>query len=283
MAGTFGSSLEGGGGNNVMAAFLVMVLAFLGALWQEQRLATQRWLVLSFFVMLPLFMGEVKISVVYLLLLFLVLGYRHFAKSWLQAVLAALGALVVIVSLVTVIAIFFSKGKSPDEFVEKVVAYNFGETGMANYELNRTSVFVFWWQEHGLSNVVQTLIGHGIGSSFAAGQGLVSGRMHEQYPTKGIGLTAASQLLWDLGIVGVLLFAVMFIAAWQTAGVVEKRTENPDVRAGMRASRVALMILALWYPYKATIMISPAAQVVFAAVFGYIAYCWQSIPQPKQR
>ncbi len=277
VAGTFGANMEGGGANNVMATFIAIVVAFLGTYWQEKQIDTRKWLGLSIICVAPLFLGEAKIALVYMIVVFLMLSARDFSYNPSRAFGILFCGGLVVAAIASVLLLFFSKGLTPLEFIGNILAHNFGEEGRAHYELNRWTVLVFWWQQHGLHNADKMLFGHGLGSSFPAVFGLMSGHVHLRYPTMGIGITAASQLLWDLGIVGVALYAALFLSAWQAASSVIRRSDSANLCAGMQAARVALVILALWYPYKATILSNPGAQVIFAFVFGYIGYCWQRV------
>ena len=81
VAGTFGSSLFGGGASGEMATFLVIVLAFLLALRMEKKLPIGRLVLLTLWVLAPLFLGETKAVIIMLPLMFLALYRRELLAS----------------------------------------------------------------------------------------------------------------------------------------------------------------------------------------------------------
>lgn len=81
VAGTFGSSLFGGGSSGEMSVFLVIILAFLLALRMEKKLPIGRLLLLTLWVLAPLFLGETKAVIIMLPLMFLALYHRELLAS----------------------------------------------------------------------------------------------------------------------------------------------------------------------------------------------------------
>ena len=76
VGGTFGASLTGGGASGEMATFLIIVLAFLLARRMEGLVTTSRLILLVLIITAPLSVGETKVVVIILPLIFLFL-YRR--------------------------------------------------------------------------------------------------------------------------------------------------------------------------------------------------------------
>ena len=81
VAGTFGANMTKGGANGEMAAFLIIVLGFLLSRLRHQVPGAHRALWVAPLVAMPLFMGETKIAVVLIPLLFLTLYRRTLLSS----------------------------------------------------------------------------------------------------------------------------------------------------------------------------------------------------------
>ena len=272
VAGTFGSSLEGGGANGVLVAFLVICLGFVIALKKENLLSTSKTLLLSILILIPIFMGEAKISLIFLLVLGLVILKRDVLARPFLAMLSFI-LILSLMSLVTWVYVsLYSKGLSPEVWLEHIIAYNFGDVGLEGWVLNRTTVLIFWWEEHGLYNLAQTLIGHGLGSSFMGAGALVSGHVHEAYPYMGIGLTSASTILWDTGVFGCVIFTMIFILAWRKATSLVKKSDVKLVRAyalGLQVS-IAIVVVSIFYKDMMTSHLGGGA--LFAFTLGFLGY-----------
>jgi hypothetical protein len=93
-----------------------------------------------------------------------------------------------------------------------------------------------------------------------------------RYPSYGIGLTVASTLLWDLGVLGLLLFLSILVLAWRTAGRLRQETTEPLVRADVAAIQVALPLFGFFIFYKPSLLETLSFQIVFAALLGYLAW-----------
>ncbi|MCA1974941.1 MAG: hypothetical protein LDL44_19070, partial [Caenispirillum sp.] len=221
VAGTFGANMTSGGANAEMATFLIIVLAFLLARLREKIFGLGRLLLLAPFVLAPLFLGETKVVVVLLPLMFLVL-YRRELLARPHYALAGL----VFGALLTTAAgyVYLEITKKPlDRLVHETLSYNVYEKGYGGYALNRTTVLTFWASRQGLNDPAGALLGHGLGTAHDSTGGEISRR----YPGYGIGLTAASQLLWEQGVLGMALFLSILVFAWRAAGRVRRAPAAP--------------------------------------------------------
>ena len=80
VAGTFGATLLGGGANAVLAAFLVIVVGLLLALWKNGVLSAADGQLLSLLLLTPLLVNQAKVAVLYLPLMFVVIFYRDIVR-----------------------------------------------------------------------------------------------------------------------------------------------------------------------------------------------------------
>lgn len=266
VAGTFGASLYEGGGNAEMAAFLVIVLAFLMTRWREKIITTGKFITLSIIVLAPLFLGETKIVIIILPVVFLVVFRQELLARPHVALFAGLVGL-----LITILAgmAYVSINKQPlSKEIEETINYNFRDQGHGGWVLNRTKVLTFWAEHQSLNDPVSTVIGNGIGSAHDKTMGHIS----KKYPGYGIGLTAASSLLWESGIVGSALFMLMLYLAWKAARRLKTSSKLAWIRADSAAIEATMPIFVIYVFYRLTLLEHLAFQVIFYTIIGYLAW-----------
>lgn len=267
VAGTFGSYLYQGGANAEMATFQILVLIFLLSRFHQRQIGVGRLMALAPLVLAPLFLGETKVVVVLLPLAFIVLYRRQIIANPLYAFMGLLlGTILTTAALFTYVAV--TKSKSLDALVRETLSYNVGNKGHGGAVLNRTTVIMFWAKQQSFADPVSAVVGNGIGSSHDATGGHVSLR----YPGFGIGLTAASTLLWDLGLLGSMLFLSILVAAWHTASQLRRHCKDPAVQADARAIQAALALFGFYIIYRIALLELLSFQIIFAAVLGYLAW-----------
>ncbi len=266
VAGTFGATRYAGGSSGEMATFLVIVLAFLLAQRMEKILTVRHLVLLASLVMTPLFLGETKAVVILLPLMFLVL-YRRLMIARPHYGLAGLllGALLTAAASYVYLSL---SDRSVDTQIADFLSYNVYNKGYGINYLNRTTVLTFWAEQQGAHNPVSFLFGNGLGSSHTS----AGGHLAMRYPKHGIGLTSASTLLWDMGVLGSGLFAAILALAWRTAGQLQKQSAEPVVRADAAAIQAALAIFSVYLFFRQSLLETMSFQIVFAIMLGYLAW-----------
>jgi hypothetical protein len=272
VAGTFGATRLGGGSSSEMAAFLVLVLAIILSRWREQALDKSP-LMLGLFVIVaaPLFIGETKIVLFVLPLTLLVLYRREILRNPAQGLMVLVfgaGAVAVLGSVYLSIM-----GMTLQRAIDDSLAYNVGTTGYGLWKLNRTTVITFWFEKQGWHDPVSVVFGNGLSAAMDSTD--PPGYLARHYAGMGIGLTAASQLLWEQGIVGVLLFSSILVSAWRVANRLMSTAREAWVRADAAALQTVLPVFFLWLFYRNTLIESLPIQIVFACVLGYLAWLWR--------
>ncbi len=274
VAGTFGANMTSGGANAEMATFLIVVLLFLLARLRQGVLPKGRLLWLLPIILTPLFLGETKVVVVLLPLAFLTL-YRRELLARPHMALAGL----VVGALLTVAAgyayLLITK-KTLEDQVAETLSYNVYEKGYGVYALNRTTVLSFWASRQGLHDPAGAVFGHGLGSAHDR----TGGQMSRRYPGYGIGLTAASLLLWEQGIAGTGLFLAMLALAWGAAGRVRKFASAPWMKADAAAIQAALPLFAFFLIYRIALLEGLPFQIVFYGLLGYLAWLARRVERP---
>ena len=111
VAGTFGAQLLGGGANAVLAAFLVIVIGWLLALWKNGVLSVITALSLSLLLLTPLLVNQAKMAVLYLPLMFVVIFYRDIVARPAKFFVAGAGMFGVLAVLMTVLTLTNPTGR----------------------------------------------------------------------------------------------------------------------------------------------------------------------------
>lgn len=181
VAGTFGSSITGGGASAEMAVFLIIMLGFLLARRMENILSTTHFILLALIILAPLFLGETKAVLIMLPLMFLVL-YRHKIFVQIRYWLLSFAATILITVIAGYTYMSFMPEKTQEELITDVIDYNFKEKGYGNNYLNRTTVLTFWEENQKLSGPVSFTFGNGLGASHSA----TGGHIAIRYPGYGI-------------------------------------------------------------------------------------------------
>ncbi|MDD5277470.1 MAG: hypothetical protein PHR16_15490 [Methylovulum sp.] len=269
IGGTFGSVPYGGGASGEMATFLVIVMAFLLSR-KMQKVLSVRWLILLMpGVLAPLFVGETKAVIVMFPLMFLVLYRRDLlAKPHYAVVALIVGTLL---TLGMGYAYLLVTEMTFDKLFADTVSYNLEEKGYGNNFLNRTTALTFWASHQGWHDPISLVFGNGLGSAHEK----TGGHIDIHYPRYGIGLTAASTLLWDTGVFGCGLVVTIFSLAWHTAGRLYQESIEPTVRADAAAIQAALALFVFHIFYRLDLLETVSYQIVFTSVMGYLAWLYR--------
>lgn len=284
VVGTMEGSLTGGGSSSVMALLLVFVLSYLIAAYREGILPMRRLLLLATLVAAPMPLGEVNLLVV---LLPLALVTVHFdlirRRPFRFALIAVLALVLIAITGWAYLAINAQPGQSVAGTIEAIIAYNFGSTGYyGGNSLNRTTVYSYWLQHQSLSDPVSLFFGHGLGSAFGGVGEPNPGHMDQAHAHKFIGLTAASSVLWDLGLVGLVLLVGLNLSAAHYAARLTALARPGFDRASCRAlNAMTLMLLAMLFYSNAPIGV-PSLEVLMALSIGLIAWRWRSAPRESR-
>jgi len=277
VAGTFGANLNGGSPNAEMAAFLLIVAAFLSMRWRAGLLGTGRYVACIVICLLPLGLGETKIVVVLLPMVIFVLLRRDFfsAPARYLPIILAFCAVTVLLGYIYVTVMMKS---TLADVLDNTMRYNFEQAGYGDAYLNRTTVFNFWWERHDWTDPLSLLFGHGLGSSYWSPTNLLAGHVGMQFARYSIDLTAVAALLWDVGVVGATLYVLVFIAAWHAANRVGRFSRDPAARADALAIQAALAIVLLFMVYNNSAVNLLAYQVLIATLLGYLAHLYRNDP-----
>jgi len=274
IVGTFGGKMFGGGANGTLAVFLIIALSMLLSL-KNTQIKSAKYIFLLALIVLPLFLGETRIVVVYLMVMFVVVYGKDIIQNPSKFFINTILMFLLIGSLVYLF--FLTKPANMNVTTQghfaNFVAKNFGDLSSKDRELNRTTVLIFWASEQRHFSWANTLLGHGIGatSTEKTGDGLAAeaaGSLSKRYPNYGIDYTSASIILWELGIVGVLLFIGWFSSVWILIKRIEY-TAPASILYQINGLKVGTIIFLINMFAKSSFHHTISHQVLFAAFMSY--------------
>jgi hypothetical protein len=292
VAGTFGANLLGGGANAVLAAFQVIVVAVLLALWKNNVLSLWRLVPLVLLLLAPLLVNQAKIAVLYLPLAFLVLFRRDFIVRPGKFLVAAAGVAGVFALMMTALLMTNPSGRlnTWGELVQWVVdrqTASISERGEDYNALSRWTALTFWAGEHATANPVHTLVGHGLGASREqdSADDFASTLAERRYAGLGIGYTAVSALLWDTGLVGLLTVLGMFGSAFLMAGWLANHHRDRDPRrcSLFEGLQAGIAVLTLGLAHKDFFVVHIPYQTLSYLLIGYVANAWLQVKRSQGR
>ncbi len=279
VAGSFGGDKTGGGSNATLALFMIMVWAGALSKWKLKVISTWQMILISPLLLFPLFLNESKISVLFLGIIFLALYREDLVRRPHVFIVGVIATSLMVFALVaSYVAIHANqKNITMDAYVQETIDQNFGDlrSRWSSY-LNRYSVYGFWADRHGLEDPVHTLIGHGLAQSKeAAGAIAIKSLATTRYPGMGIGLSAMSSLLWDVGLIGTGVILAMFWWAWRTTGNIARHYQyDKGMFATFRALQAIIPVFVLSLAHKNFFVFDLPYQTLVFGTLGYIAY-WQ--------
>jgi len=271
VAGTFGANLTGGSANAEMSAFLLIVFIFQLSRWRARLISRNVALVICTLCLSPLALGETKIVIILLPMMVLTLLRKGFMANPLRHS-ASIVTCAVLTIVLGYIYITIMDRNTVSESIDLMTQYNIGNVGYGGNILNRMTVLTFWWDHHSIADPATLLFGHGLGSSFWGDNSPIPGHIAVLYPNYGIGLTAASTLLWDLGIVGLVLHLAIFIGAWTAANRLWRNTSDKSLQSDALAIQAAITCFVVFIFYRDSGVNLLAYEIVIGCILGYLAH-----------
>ena len=276
VVGTFIGTAGGGGGNAILASLQVIAICLLLALWLHGRIKFKTAFIASVVCVVPVVLNESKIMFV---MLPVVLAWI-FRDYLLKQTFKFLAGILVLILLLAGMFLFYAalpraQGEfTPEQYFANAMRYNVGSQGYGTLVLNRTTVYPYWLERHGIDNLPQTLIGHGPGSSLEGGSGISRNTLAQQkYRGVGIGLTSFSSLLWELGVLGLGVVVALHWAAFVQAGQLAKlNLFTPTEKATLVAAQAAIIVLFLNLPHNNYFVFEIGYQTLQFLILGYIVY-----------
>ncbi|MCA0902368.1 hypothetical protein [Qipengyuania aquimaris] len=270
IVGTYGGDPETSGNSGTLLVFLAVGVLVAVSWWQQGRLSL--WLAgvaigLAFLIVLP---AELKGFFIILPLAMAVLLRRLIFRAPGQS---ALLMLLVGVGIYGAIG-FYDTALGDDSVgrnarIERSFEYFFDSrfADIKTGEVSRGASVAIWYEDGGTS--ASRLVGYGLGASRLSAT-LANGEIAQKYAPLAVNSTTIAQLLWDTGIIGLLIYVAMLSAAIIESMKIARRSTSKIIRAraDLLAS-IAFIFLPLLI-YNRSLVDGPTIQFLVALTFGMI-------------
>jgi hypothetical protein len=274
VAGFFEVGQAGMGAVGVLAYFLIAAIGAWIAVFRERAIQFPGLLVALAVVAVPLLIGEINVMFVWIPLVLLAVyadQVRSRPLAFVTGGVLLLGALVAFGSLYLVLQQLGPVGVSPTERLQAIIDYNFGTVGYSSAtDLNRSTVYAYWARHHGLSSPLETMFGHGVGASYGA-EGVTT-PLNLLHAGRSLGLVSASSVLWDLGVVGLVLFVSIYVLAAIRCYRLTRIADPGFDRGLARALFGAVLLLGSTLVYNNAMVLFASQEVLGCVVLGLIAW-----------
>lgn len=222
IVGAFGGNPEGGGASGAMGVFCVVAMAFVALRWRRGHLSSFQAAILMISGLLSIALAEIKFAVLLLPIAFGMAFLRDIVQRPLRGVVGIFVALVLSAIVLFSYKLQYSTSQFKDESISEYFNSMFTSSSDPNFvnmrtrEIGRTAAIKFWWQQHGIDNPTQLLIGHGIGASRVGS--MVVGDAARPWPFN-IGRSSLAVLLWETGLLGTTALVLALLLACQRSFV----------------------------------------------------------------
>lgn len=198
-----GGSL-GHGTSGVLSLFLLIVLSFIVAYFLKKRISFWFFIISSFIIFLPTTMNETKITFVLLPLSLLipVVVLKNQRGKILKIILISIIACGMIFTLKEVYD-HFQKKRNP----QGIMRYAHNKDHLEKYIKGRTDPLIIAL-EKATENIQVFVFGRGAGNVSGAFSTQLTGRYAKDAVRYRVGAISITQLIWEIGVIGTLIFMI---------------------------------------------------------------------------
>lgn len=288
VAGTFGGDMNGGGNNAAMAAYQFFCIAIVLGLSKNGLLGVGRMLALTACLAVPVFLNETKVSFVFAVLVFGVVYWNEIRQNPLRFIRAGVFFVAILAAFV-MFYVFVAENTDRihglDQYLDLLVEHNLFR-GYGTYQLNRATALTFWFSEHVPRDLFHALVGHGLTQTREASAFVDIGTTlaARRYAGMGIGVTALSGLLWEVGLIGAGLVVALFVSAFRLAGKLARECRDEPIRqAFIKGTQAGIAVTAFSLAHKSLFMFEVTYQVFVILLLGYLAYEFRQFRSAETR
>lgn len=276
IVGSFGGDPLSGGASGVMAFSLVSAMLLVIALRRRQQTGSGLLFCVLAVAMFCIALAEIKVVMVLFPLGLAVLFFRDIQRRpWIFLLGLVVSAGFMVTVLYAYDAIHYaSTGRSSASFVDlfdRAFGYSF-DPSVINHEtgeMGRMAAFYLWWQDGFSSSLLQGLFGYGPGASRAST--IAFGEIAQRYAFR-IDRSAATQMLWEIGLAGYVLFMGILLAAAATAlKLAGKYAADPARQATLELVAAVLVMAVPMSAYGKDLIEVPALGLFVMVALGYVA------------
>ncbi|MBZ0057947.1 capsular biosynthesis protein [Leclercia adecarboxylata] len=285
VVGTFGGDPMGGGNTAAMGLFCLLIMLLKVSEYKHGLTSFKNMALHIILGFVMCIIGEVKFVI---LLSPLLLGWVWIMPSWvkeaskvnLAVLLSILVSMVLLIGLAIVILAYSYSAAYGIDTSENPFAVFFDSLGyifdpnfiLPGGEIGRFTTLTFWLQHNDLSGLPGTLFGYGLNAT-NSGSFLSPGFLNQIYNLT-LDSTAMSMLLWEVGVVGTVIFIGLFVYILKVVQpeplLSVDQIDEQDLRLLSFAPAFNVFSIAclLSIPYSQILMIVPMLQFLFYLSLG---------------
>ncbi|MCG1034242.1 capsular biosynthesis protein [Bacillus amyloliquefaciens] len=285
VVGTFGGDPMGGGNTAAMGLFCLLIMLLKVSEYKHGLTSFKNMALHIALGFVMCIIGEVKFVI---LLSPLLLGWVWLMPSWvkeaskvnLAVLLSILVAMVLLIGLAIVILAYIYTAAYGIDMSENPFTVFFGSLSyifdpnfiLPGGEIGRFTTLTFWLQHNDLSGLPGTLFGYGLNAT-NSGSFLSPGFLNQVYNLI-LDSTAMSMLLWEVGVVGTLIFIGLFVYILKVVqpepllSVDQIDKQDLQLLSFAPAFNVFAIACLLSLPYSQILMIVPMLQFLFYLSLG---------------
>lgn len=276
VVGSFGGDPMGGGASGSMAYMLVLAMILALSLRRYRLISTLSCAVVWGLALLVIGVAEVKVVVV---LLPIGIGTLFWREIYRRPVAALLGAAATLLLALSVLLVYnqldssSTTGQAKDlgSLMDSTFGYSL-DPNMVNDEtgeMGRNAALVFWYKKGFQPDTLRGLFGYGPGASRSASNFAV-GEVARKYKFS-IDRSAAAQLLWEVGLLGFLVYFGMIVWGGWLALRSAPWFASDNSKATLEACGAGLAMMTVMVPYVRDLLEMPALAFTMMYLLGYAA------------
>ncbi|MGL4724408.1 MAG: capsular biosynthesis protein [Scandinavium sp.] len=294
VVGTFGGNPMGGGNTAAMGMFCLLIMLLKVSEYKHGICSFKSMALHIILAFVLCVVGEVKfvilLSPFLLALLWILPGYvSGVSKVSLRSLLIiAVGMVVLIFAAITILAANYSSafGGDPTKSAFSVFVDSLGYIFDTNYimpsgELGRFTTIFFWLKHNDLYGIGSVLFGYGLNAT-NSGSAVSPGYISTWFNLI-LDSTSLSMLLWEVGIIGLLLLTTIVVSILKAMRPRETFSRNDlnhedlQLLSAAPAFYVFTLGCLLSLPYSQILMIIPMLQFQFWLALGSLIVIHRSV------
>ena len=278
IVGSLGGDPNAGGLSGSMAFLLVVGMILAISLYRYRQIGKKMLVAIWLAGLLCIGLAEVKVVVVLLPIGIAILFWKDLFARPLKAVLGLISGVVLALCILVAYNEIHSNQSNKAHDLTQLLDQNFGyvlDPTLINFEtgeMGRSAAIMFWWSEGFGPDPLRGLLGYGPGASRSSSS-LAVGEIARKYKF-GIDRSSATQLLWEVGLVGFLAYLLIFGgAAWMALRSADN-FNSARTKATLEACGASLCMALLMLPYGRDMLEAPALTFTMMCLLGYVAQAY---------
>lgn len=277
IVGTFGGDKFGGGESGSLGVYLSIIMVLAVALTKYRQLSMTDFSALLIACFTAMVLVESKVIVLMVPLGIFIVYRGYFYKYPAKFLVGMLTTLVLMFSLLVAYYYLYWQTDNQKPLFDALfdrLWYSFDPKFQASTtNLGRVKSLIFWWDRHSiLDSPLAFFLGHGLASAVSSSSIIGEGTAVRSFNVM-LDVTGASKLLWESGVLGLLVFLFVFVLGFVRAKSLKTNASIPVWhRAAMSGVEAAMVLLPLSIFYEVTVVSSPPMQFTAMFLLGYVVY-----------